>query len=322
MSKKIFLLLSSFLLFQSFSCLSVVGWDLPATDLSDNTEDAKQHQVAIDAAGNAIAIWYRNNGSNHIIQAKRYNALTDSWETTTDLSDTGENAINPQIAIDAAGNTIAIWCRNNGSNYIIQAKKYNATTGWETTTNLSTDEQSADNPQIATDPKGNGIAIWDKYNGSNQIIQAKSYNATNNEWSDITTDLSAEGQDAFQPEIAVNATGKAVSVWQKDDNDTGKEVIQAAFKQPEVYNLPAPDNLTANKKCIRFPTQKDIVHCLTWETVENAIKYRIYIDTLEIAETISPCIELHGRCSGTQITYYVVGVDEDGNNGQAASVTI
>lgn len=47
-------------------------------------------------------------------------AATGSWSTPVNLSASGANAQKPQISVDAAGNAIAVWQRDNGSNYIVQ----------------------------------------------------------------------------------------------------------------------------------------------------------------------------------------------------------
>ena len=324
-----------------------------ATNLSTTGQNADEAQIAMDTTSNGIAIWKRNNGANFIIQTKRYDSETGLWSATTNLSAAGQNGISPQITMNPTGNGIAVWYRSDGANYIIQTKRYDATTDtWSAlATDLSIAGQDATRPQIDTNDDGDAITVWQRWDGSNWIIQTKNYEVTKNEWSDITTDLSATGKSSSRAQIAVNAAGKAVSVWQREDDDTGNEVIQAALYFPPIPPTPtpplaAPTNLTAIKKCLRFPTQTDLIHCLTWDTVENATKYRIYVDAsasqqildiaddenvaskfdinlgVKIAETTNECIEIRKRCSGTQITYYVVGVDDDGNNGQAASVTI
>ena len=75
-----------------------------------------------DCAGNATAVWSRSDGSNFIIQAST-KPFKGSWQATPDdLSISGENASNPQVATDPVGNVIVtVWQRSNGTNQIIQA---------------------------------------------------------------------------------------------------------------------------------------------------------------------------------------------------------
>jgi hypothetical protein len=102
------------------------SWSTPESvvDLSAVGGNASSPQIAIDNLGNAIAVWSRSNGSNTIIQARRYTYTNGSWLASVDLSETGGNASSTQIAIDKFGNAIAVWSRYNGSNGIIQSSRY------------------------------------------------------------------------------------------------------------------------------------------------------------------------------------------------------
>ena len=211
MNKKIFLL-ASFLLFQSFACLAIVSWELPAIDLSENTQNATIPQVAIDDSGNAIAVWSRSNGTNTIIQTKRYDATTNSWPINAlDLSESGENATNPQIAMDPDGNATAVWQRYDGANWIIQATRYDITTGsWSLfPANLSTGGVNGDGtiPQVAMDQAGNATVVWkqdDVFGGS--TIQASRYDATTQTWSAATNLFPLVlGDDGLTPQVAMDA---------------------------------------------------------------------------------------------------------------------
>jgi len=292
------------------------------TNLSDPGQDAYNPQVAMDSTGNAIAIWYRSDGSNDIIQTKRYVEATDTWSTVTNLSVTGQDAYSPQVAMNSTGNAIAIWRSFNGSNNIIQAKKYIVDSVWETNaTSLSVTGQDAYSPQIAMDSTGNAIAIWYRSDGSNNIIQAKKY-IVDSVWETDATSLSATGKNASKPQIAMDGTRNATVIWYRK-NDSSKRIVQAVLYKGQ---LPAPTNLTASKQIHRFPTQIDLIHSLAWDSVENATKYKIYLDigseNFLATESTNPSTELHGRNPNTSYTYNVVSVDSHENNGLPTSVTI
>ena len=48
-------------------------------------------------------------------------AAAPAWLAPTDLSAPGRDAVEPQVAVDAGGDTVAVWARSNGSDLIIQA---------------------------------------------------------------------------------------------------------------------------------------------------------------------------------------------------------
>jgi hypothetical protein len=201
------------------------NWTTP-TDLSAAGQDGPSPQIAIDSLGNATAIWSLcTNPTNYTIQAST-KTLNGSWSTPTDLSAAGQNAAYPQIAIDSLGNAIAVWARSNGTNIIIQASTKTLNGTWSTPTDLSADGRNATSPQIAIDSFGNAIAVWARSNGTNIIIQA-STKTLNGTWS-TPTDLSAVGQDAGLPQIAIDSLGNAIAVWARYNSTGG--IIQASTK--------------------------------------------------------------------------------------------
>jgi hypothetical protein len=70
--------------------------------------------VAIDGAGNALALWQRDAGGQWIAQARRYTAATDSWSAATVLGSMGETPSSPngqrfKVAMHASGHAVVGW---------------------------------------------------------------------------------------------------------------------------------------------------------------------------------------------------------------------
>ena len=147
------------------------AWQASPNTLSPSGYDAINPQVAVDPQGNLTAVWELNNGSNSVIQAStKLNGW--GWGLPTTLI-TGQDSHNPQIVIDAYGNATAVWMGSNGTNTIIQAstKPYGGV--WQTsTTSVSYPGQNASAPLISVDSQGNVFAVWQRFNGSNLIIQS------------------------------------------------------------------------------------------------------------------------------------------------------
>src|SRR5262249_40307259 len=83
-------------------------------DLSAHGEDAAAPRIALDAAGDAVAVWRRFDGADYVIQSAARPA-GGSWSAPVDLSAPGEEAQSPQLAVDAAGDAVAVWTRFNGA---------------------------------------------------------------------------------------------------------------------------------------------------------------------------------------------------------------
>ena len=155
--------------------VSTGTWQGP-TELSASGEDAEDAFVAFDAEGDATAVWQRYSGSNWIIQAATRPLQSGTWQTPVNLSEAGQNAIDPELAIDSAGDTTAVWQRFNGSAYIAQAATRRAEAGsWQTPVSLSAAGQSASVPVLATDAVGDMAAGWVRSNGTNILVQAVGY---------------------------------------------------------------------------------------------------------------------------------------------------
>jgi hypothetical protein len=108
-----------------------VGWSTPEqlSVFSETGTSSDNPQVAANGSGNAVAVWQQGNGSNTII---RFSQSTDggaSWSEPTDLSELGQSAITPEVAVDGSGNAVALWRRSNGENDIIQASFSSAIDG-------------------------------------------------------------------------------------------------------------------------------------------------------------------------------------------------
>ena len=52
-----------------------------------------------------------------------------AWSTPTNLSAAGQNALLPQVAVDAAGNAFAVWRRFDGARWIVQSARLSPFSG-------------------------------------------------------------------------------------------------------------------------------------------------------------------------------------------------
>jgi hypothetical protein len=179
--------------------------------------------VAIDPAGDAVAVWRRYDGFDEIIQASTRRA-GGIWQSPVDLSEAGENAFRPQVAVDGVGNPVAVWDRSDGVHTIIQAASRPAGGAWEAPVDLSAAGGSAVKPRIAVDPAGDAVVVWGRDNGTNEVVQAAE-RAAGDTWQ-APVDLSELSAEASIPDIALDPAGDAVAVWEVFDGSN--YLIQAA----------------------------------------------------------------------------------------------
>ncbi len=210
-----------------------INWDI-VTNLSASGQDSDDPQFALSSDGTmAMAVWSRSNDSYDDIVQSRPATISDNTATwgsvTTDLSNSRRDAWAPQIALSSDGTmATAVWRRYFVSEDIIQSRSAtisdNVATWGSVTTDLSDSGQTTDIPQIALSSDGTmATAVWKRYDGSKHIIQSRSATINGNTatWGSVTTYLSASGQYASEPQIALSSDGTmATAVWYRYDGST------------------------------------------------------------------------------------------------------
>ena len=77
-----------------------------------NAGDAFSPQVAVDAKGNATAVWYQFDGTRLGIWSNRFDEMS-GWGTAERIEDNTVEQGSPQVAVDANGNATAVWSQDN-----------------------------------------------------------------------------------------------------------------------------------------------------------------------------------------------------------------
>jgi hypothetical protein len=191
------------------------GWGSAELIETDNAGDAYDPQVAFDASGNAIAVWNQSDGARSNIWANRYAGGWGSAEVIE--TDNAGDASHPQVAFDARGNAIAVWDQSDGTHTNIWANRYAAGTGWGSAELIETDNAGdAYDPQVAVDDSGNAIAVWQQSDGTRNNIRANRYVAGAG-WGSAALIETSNAGDASYPQIAVDASGNAIAVWDQSD---------------------------------------------------------------------------------------------------------
>jgi hypothetical protein len=233
------------------------SWQTPVS-LSEAGQNAEKPQVAVDAHGDAVAVWQRYDGSHPIVQGAIMPAGR-SWQTPVSLSEAGQNAEKPQVAVDAHGDAVAVWQRYDGSNLIVQGAALPAGGSWQAPVNLSEAGHFAEAPQVALDPQGDAVAVWQRSNGSNRIVQG-AFRPAGGSWG-VPVNLSEAGQSAEAPQVVIDALGDAVAVWERYDGS--HEIVQGAI-MPAAGSWQTPVNLSeagrsAETPQVSFDPQGDAV---------------------------------------------------------------
>jgi len=200
--------------------ISGTGWAGPVLLETDDAGIAEAPQIAIDGNGNAIAVWRQITNTMDSILANRYVSGT-GWGNA-ELLETEDSyaAFDPQIAINAHGNAVAIWAQNDAAGANIFFNCYEVGTGWDGPGLLETDDAgAADYPQIAIGADSNAIAIWKQITNTQYSILANYYVSGTGLAGVELLETDDAGAAEF-PQIALDVNGNAIAVWAQNTGVT------------------------------------------------------------------------------------------------------
>ena len=188
------------------------------TPLDQLAKDQQRPNIAVDAAGNAFAVWEEKEAGKWVLFYSRKPA-GGNWGPKEKIND---NVIglpsSARIAVHTDGDVYVIWNdTRDGDSNIYFSKRTNGTGVWSTNVKVNDDAGAAyqGGPSIAVDNSGNAYAVWqDNREGNGDIYFSKRTNGTG-AWSDnvkVNDDTGNAGQG--NPSIAVDTFGTAYAVWQ------------------------------------------------------------------------------------------------------------
>jgi hypothetical protein len=150
-----------------------------------------------------------------------------TWSPPVDVSAPLQFAYSVDVTVDSTGRATAIWVgQRSDDSQVIQSSTSLNGAAWTAPVDVSVPARNAptSTPQVTVDSTGRAIAVWARSNGSNDIIQS-STSLNGGAWSPAV-DLSAPLQNATDPQVTVDSTGRAIAVW-KRSNGTD-DIIQSS----------------------------------------------------------------------------------------------
>jgi hypothetical protein len=193
------------------------GWGTVALVEINNAGNATSPQIAVDAAGNALVVWYQSDGTRTNIWANRYTAGTGWGVASLIESDNAGAALFPQISMSASGNAVAVWYQSDGARSNIWANRYTVGTGWGVAELIESDNAgNAQSVKVAVNAAGNATAVWSQSDGTRFNIVANRYTVGTG-WGAATLIEGDNIGNASLPDIAMDPDGNAMVVWRQTD---------------------------------------------------------------------------------------------------------
>ena len=224
----------------TISCQDVRKWfspKLPSDHISFNGKSANSPSVSINSQGDVIIAWTQYDGANWrlYIRAKRNGIWNLPASFQDAISPAGSDAMMPQVAINDSGEILIVWLQSNGSHNQIFLSEY--TNGqWHHPASLeesiSPTEGAALGPQVALNNQGKAIVVWfqDARKGLYSVFISVRDNGQWDHPDSIDDFISpSEGEDASNPEVALNNKGDAYITWEQT-KDNVSQIFNSEFR--------------------------------------------------------------------------------------------
>jgi hypothetical protein len=128
--------------------------------LSASQGDSFSPQVAVAPDGTVTVVWIHHDGSNFVVQTRRVDPDGSVGPGPTDLSVTGRDAADPQVAVAPDGTATVVWKRFDGFHFLVKERRIAAdgTPGPPANT-LSAAHRDAAAPQVGVASDGSGCRL-------------------------------------------------------------------------------------------------------------------------------------------------------------------
>lgn len=190
---------------------------------------AQNPAVAIDASGNAFAVWNQNNGQSSITQniwAARYTAGVGWGAASAITNDNYASGGYRNIGFDSAGNAVVTYLSTATADIRIKALRYSASSStWSAPQFIAASTGfSVQEVQLAVAANGDAVAVWDQSDGTNTNTVSNRFDHLTGSWgTEQVIDTNVAGSTA-QPQVAVDANGNAWAIWARVTNSQGTHI--------------------------------------------------------------------------------------------------
>jgi hypothetical protein len=219
-------------------------WSAPE-DVSGDLVAARRPQVAVGPDGTVAAVWGSFDGAHERVQGAA-RAPGGAWSTPVTLSDAGDDAFEPAVAVGPDGAVTAVWGRGSSETRIETARLVPGGE-WSAPEPVSAPGASGFGPTISIAPTGERTVVWSSDVTDDGRIEAASAPPGGGFAAPVpVSDPDDRGQTVV---TAIGPDGSVVAVW---FNGSGANAVRAAIRpaagawgEPQLLSSPGVDAASA-----------------------------------------------------------------------------
>lgn len=206
-------------------------WVLPAGDLSAAGQNARSPQVTTALDGTTTAVWVRSTGEFDMVQAST-RPPGGSFGEPVDLSQTFQNAEDPQIAIAPDGTTTVIWHLNSGT-YGVEATTRPPGGSFGAPVDVS-GQEVFNSPQITIAPDGTTTVVWTGEYFNRWVVRGSTRPPGGSFGTPVDISETPLGPFPHAPKITTAPDGTTTAIWALADGRFSwtSFVVQASTRPP------------------------------------------------------------------------------------------
>ncbi|MEM8605862.1 MAG: Ig-like domain-containing protein [Myxococcota bacterium] len=287
---------------------------------NDDVHDAGGAHVAIDASGNAVAVWHQSDGNEFSVWANRF--VDGAWGTAELLeNDDTAQALAPRVALDAAGNGLVSWTRLEEievpevppESWPAEASVWATRLvdgAWGTPEALEQDPLLAPfATEVVLDAAGNGLVVWNGADTSSFYLHAARY--ADGEFAP-TERIDAPAPTPItlaQVQVALDPSGNGMAVWMEGGALWARPFAEGSWGDAEI--IEGEDPIDGLPQLALGPNGNGLV---VWETlgthpIDSLFAKPLVDGQWGAAERIAE-VDVSGASAGL---FHEVAVDASGN---------
>ena len=195
-------------------------WPEP-NDLSESVLEVRDHHIALDRWGNAMAIWAERSATSFVVRGAIRSAQSGVWGQPTILSTPGTNvSAGPSLALAPESLGITAWVEGG---QVRASLVYIAR--WQPVVTVSRPTSTVVGaPSVAVGPNGDSIVVWPARRGSETVVEAALFAYESGTWY-APVELGVLRDASETPRATVDRVGNADVVW------VGRRGVESASGQ-------------------------------------------------------------------------------------------